>query len=102
MQDVTASTARRSDRIYVQMPVNIVVESDGAAISHPATTVDFSDRGARVQTSAALVQGAQIQLILSGRKYPPLPSRVVWMGHARPNQPQEAGLEFLQQLQVSR
>jgi len=101
MSDVSVTITRRADRIYVRMPINIVVESQGAPVSHVATTVDFSVCGARVQTDAALVQGEQVQFILSGRKHPPLPSRVAWAKQPRPHQLQEAGLEFLQPLQLS-
>jgi len=101
MNQATETSTRRSDRIYVRMPVEIVVDSQGNKVSHAAATVDFSTHGARVQTKAALVLGEQVRFIWSGAKPLQLQSRVVWSAPGRPEQWAEAGLQFLEPLPIA-
>lgn len=100
MNGTTEAATRRSERIYVRMPAEIVVDSDGTKTSHPATTVDFSTLGARVQTRIALVPGEQVCFIWRGATPQQLPSQVVWSAAGHLEQWREAGLQFLQPLQV--
>jgi hypothetical protein len=101
MNQTTETATRRSDRIYVRMPVEIVVNSEGAKISHAASTVDLSTLGARVQTRVALVPGEQVSFIWHGATPQQLPSQVVWSAPGHSEQWREAGLQFLQPLQVA-
>lgn len=101
MNDATESAKRRSDRIYVRMPVEIVVDSEGSRIAYPASTVDLSTLGARVQTKVALVPGEQVSFIWRGATPQSLPSQVIWSTPGRSEQWREAGLQFLQPLQVA-
>lgn len=101
MNQMNDTATRRSDRIYVRMPVEIVVDSDGTKISYPAATVDFSTLGARIKTKIALVPGEQVGFIWHGATPRQLPSQVVWSAPGRPEEWREAGLQFLQPLQVA-
>ncbi|HKV04583.1 MAG TPA: PilZ domain-containing protein [Candidatus Acidoferrales bacterium] len=91
---------RRSDRIFVRLPADISFHSQDGPVSYQAATIDFSALGARVETVATLVPGDSVQLILSGKARPPLPSRVVWSARRGPDRQAESGLEFLQPLRV--
>jgi len=91
-------TARCCDRLNVRMPVEIVVEADGAKIAYPASTVDFTRYGARVQTKVALVPGEQVSFIWHGLIPQALQGTVVWAAPGQPSQLREAGLKFLQPL----
>ena len=99
MTETIGSFTRRSDRIYIRVPVEIMVDFEGAKISYPASTVDFSTLGARVQTTIALVPGENVNFIWRGAKSQSVPSQVIWSAHGRPEQSREAGLQFLQPLQ---
>ena len=101
MNEATQTPTHRSDRIYVRMPVEIVVGSQGNQISHAATTVNFSTHGARVQTKVALVPGEQADFIWHGAKPQQLQCRVVWSAPGRLEQWQEAGLQFVEPLRVA-
>lgn len=101
MNESTETATRRSDRIYVRVPVEIVVDSEGSRISYSASTVDFSTHGARVQTKIALVPGERVSFIWHGAKPQQLLSQVVWSAPGRPEQWREAGLQFLEPLQIA-
>lgn len=95
------SAIRQAKRIYVHVPVEIVVDSDGAKISYPASTVDFSTHGARVRTNIALVPGEHVSFIWHGAMPQSLQGQVVWSAPSQPEQPREAGLQFAQPLQIA-
>jgi PilZ domain len=90
----TESAHRRSNRIYVHVPVTIVVDSQGARVTYEATTVDLSTLGMRVRLNVAMVPGEHVDLILAGRSQKPFPSEVVWAAEAAPEQGREIGLVF--------
>ncbi len=94
----TSSIPRRCERIYVRIPITLIVESEGMKVVHEAHTVDLSQRGVRVRSELALSRGQKIEVIPNeDRKYV-VPGRVVWVGAAGSEQHSEAGLEFLQPL----
>ena len=84
--------ARRGRRISVRLPVNLLIDSPAGSISHPGFTVDMSEGGLRVQTSAALALAQELGVVLS--RYPE-PCRVAWVGALGSRQQGEAGLEFV-------
>lgn len=85
---------RRSKRIHVQMPVDIVAEVQGAQVHHEATTLDFSTLGVRVQSSATLAPGERVQCVLEGTDRA-IPSQVIWAAPPSAQQTREMGLQFL-------
>ncbi|MGH9359902.1 MAG: PilZ domain-containing protein [Terriglobia bacterium] len=87
---------RRCGRIYVQMPIKIVVESEGSRAFHDAATVDFSPLGCRVRANTDFPPGADIALLLGKKPSQPRHSRVIWASRANPAHMCEAGLEFSQ------
>lgn len=95
---MTESATRASSRIYVRVPVEIAVDSNGTTTSYPASTVDFSTLGARVQTELPLAPGARVNFIWRGPAPRSLPSQVVWSAPAHLDQGHEAGLRFLEPL----
>jgi len=101
MNESTESPIRQAKRIYVRVPVEIIVDSEGAKISYPASTVDFSTHGARVRTNIALVPGEHVSFIWHGAMPQSLQSQVVWSAPGHPEEAREVGLEFAQPLQIA-
>jgi hypothetical protein len=100
MPQATETAVRRSARIFVRMPVEIVVDSETTHMAYPASTVDLSAHGARVQTKIALVPGERINFVWRGATPQRVPSQVVWSAQGQPEQWREAGLQFLEPIQV--
>jgi len=94
----TESAIRASARIYVRAPVEIAVDSNGTTTSYAASTVDFSDFGARVETESPLVPGARVNFIWTGPSPRSVPSQVVWSAPAQRDRGHQAGLRFLEPL----
>lgn len=49
-------TQRRSERIYVCMPVTLKLQPETVQVIQSASTVDLTELGARVRTNAQLYQ----------------------------------------------
>ena len=93
------SNRRRSQRIYVNMPISLVVDFEGTDVSHEMTTVDFSTLGIRVRSSIAMVPGEHVGCVVPGWRTA-VPSRVIWSAPARAQQQRETGIEFLKPFQA--
>ena len=94
----TQPLPRRSDRIFVRLPITLLVDSQNERIAQDAFTVDLSQLGVRVRTDLSLSPGQPVEIFPNrGLKYP-IPSRVVWVGETGAQQHGEAGLEFLRPL----
>lgn len=92
------SATRASSRIYVRVPVEITVDSNGTTTSYAASTVDFSALGARVETDSPLAPGARVNFIWTSPAQRSVPSLVVWSAPAHLDQGHQAGLRFLEPL----
>jgi len=101
MTEMNETAVRRSNRIFVQVPVEIVLDSTGRTIAYAASTVDLSTLGARVQTQAALVAGQHVSLIWAGAAPRRLRSQVVWSAPKHADRLREAGLRFLEPFQAA-
>jgi len=98
MPQGTQSLPRRSDRIFVRLPVTLLVNSQQERVAQDAFTVDLSQLGVRVRTDLSLSPGQEIEVFPNrGLKYP-IQSRVVWVGQTGAPYQGEAGLEFLKPL----
>src|ERR1700674_1151876 len=95
MSATTDAGHRRAQRIYVMMPVSVIVDFQGTPVAYEMTTVDFSILGVRVRGHIALVPGEHVECIVVG-SHDAVPSRVIWAAPARPQQKRESGIEFLQ------
>jgi len=87
--------ARQSRRILVKLPVSLIVDTPGGWETHPASTVDLSERGLRVSTAAALASDQIVGVILSRT---PERCRVAWTGQDGTVRAGQAGLQFLKPL----
>ena len=101
MTQATKTAVRRSARIYVRMPVEIVIDSEANQTAYPASTVELSTHGVRVQTEVALVPGEHVNFIWRGATPRQVPSQVVWSSQGQTERWREAGLQFLEPLQVA-
>ncbi len=98
------SGSRRSSRIYVQMPIRIMAESEGQSqgLSQRTTgfleaaTVDFSPLGCRVRAYADFSPGASVALLLGKNPLQPCHGQVIWASRPDPSQLGEVGLQFTQ------
>lgn len=87
--------ARQSRRILVKLPVSLIVDTPGGWETHPASTVDLSDRGLKVSTDAPLTSEQVVGVILSRT---PERCRVAWKGQEGTPRAGQAGLQFLNPL----
>jgi hypothetical protein len=88
-------TARRSERIYVQMPVTLHVDSNAQSEEHDVSTVDLSTNGVRVRANAGLLPGLAIAIVTNSGQPCTFPGRVVWTGLVGTRLEGQAGVEFL-------
>ena len=94
----TEPAIRASKRIYVRVPVELAVDSHGTITSYAASTVDFSNLGARVETDSPLAPGARVSIIWTGPEPRSVPGQVVWSAPAHLDRGHQAGLRFLEPL----
>ena len=86
---------RRSRRKTERMPVTLLMKNQGQEFERSASTVDLSEQGLRVRTTAALSEG-QIVYVLSSRGYSPLGyCRVVWVRESDQARRNEVGLKLM-------
>lgn len=86
---------RRYPRIVSNVPVTLLVESEGKKLAHPCQLLDVSVWGLRVKGDMALKVGNIVEAIPNqGPRYP-VRSRVVWVGRAGSNEEKHAGVELL-------
>ena len=87
---------RPAERRRVQMTVTLLIESD----EYPATTVDFSPYGLRLQSNATLAPGQPVRLVLATEPACLVKARVAWVGKADSPQAGQTGFQFLNPLTV--
>ena len=88
----TYSSVRRSPRERVQIAVTLLIE--GEVAEHPATTVDLSMQGVRLQSDVSLAPGQPVGLLLGSEPGYMVKARVVWIGKADSPMAGQAGFEF--------
>lgn len=86
---------RRFPRKSVCVPVDLVFGDLPGNLQSPASVVDVSEGGFRVQTGPSLIPGGLLQVFLEGEKKPFARCRVVWVVTHGSAAPSEAGLEIL-------
>lgn len=89
------SIARRFERNYVRLPVNLVASSPAGAVEQLGSIVDLSQGGMRVVTRRSLSQGQPLEVFLRGIPNPYAFCRVVWSRTQGNALPSEAGLEIV-------
>ena len=94
MSTTMPAVLRRSQRIHVQVPVDIIVDVLGKQVRYEATTVDFSDLGVRVRSSVGLAPGTRVRCIVGGANGA-VPSQVIWAAPPSAQQICEIGIQFL-------
>ena len=87
--------ARRSERIHVQMPVALHVDSNAQSDEHAVSTVDLSNNGVRVSAVPGLFPGQDVTIMvtISGQQRT-IPGRVVWVGLEGTRLDGQAGIQF--------
>jgi hypothetical protein len=81
------------------MAVIMFVETEGSPTRHEAFTLDVSPFGARVQTGISLTPGQVVEVVSSDGAVP-VEGRVVWVGKPASDVEGQAGLEFLDPLNI--
>ncbi|MBI4167073.1 MAG: PilZ domain-containing protein [Acidobacteria bacterium] len=80
------------------MPIALRVDSDPERVEHTASTIDLSGYGARLHTSAGLVPGQSIAVIIDEGSGGSISGRDVWVGPIGSHLEGHAGIEFLSPL----
>jgi PilZ domain len=97
----TKSNARRLDRIPTNMPVTLLIESQGQSHRQRARLFDISDTGMRLKTGVALVKGQQVEIVSQHGMQEPERARVVWVSEVESEPAHWVGVEILNPHQVS-
>lgn len=87
--------ARRFDRTYTRLPVELVAENQTHKFEAPASVIDISKGGLRVQTGPSLIPGQILNVFVGGKPDQLARCRVAWSQTHGSALPSEAGLEFL-------
>jgi len=98
MLEHTQFEKRPLERKRVQMVVNLIIEGDET--KHPATTVDLSPFGLRLQADTDLAPGQPVGLMLPTEPNSYIRARVVWVGKPDSAQAGQAGFQFLSRFQM--
>ena len=92
--------ARRSERVASRIPVTLLAKSMGLEFEQPASTIDLSKHGLRIQTFEPLnparpLSPGQPVCVLGSRGARLKYCQVVWVRAVESDGPVQAGLEFL-------
>ena len=93
MESVFGGPERRSPRVPANISLRLSLDGEHSPVGHRAHTVDLSDRGVRIRTTAALSAGQIVQIHAWAADGRPMPSRVVWVQQT-PSGECLAGIEF--------
>jgi PilZ domain len=91
----TTSNARQLDRIPTNTLVTLLFEFQSQPHRQRARLLDISDTGMRLKTTAALVQGQQVDVISQHGMQEPERTRVVWVSEAASEPAYLVGVEIL-------
>ncbi len=91
---------RQSPRTSMDIPVWLVVETEGERPAYSARILNASEWGARVATHAKLVSNQTIELFPKRLATFGVPGRVVWKAEIGPARENEAGVNFFEQSSV--
>jgi hypothetical protein len=90
---IAAPPPRRVERWAGMVPVTLLVDADGKKYKQIASTVDLSQRGLRIRTTAALRQGQVLEVFWHEGHLGKC--RVAWVAPGGLDLPTEVGLEIL-------
>lgn len=93
MAAIAAPPPRRVERWAGMVPVTLLVDAHGNKFKQIASTVDLSQRGLRIRTSAALRQGQLLEVFWHEGRLGKC--RVAWVTPGGLDRPSEVGLEIL-------
>lgn len=85
---------RHAKRVSSKVPVQVLIDEQTAEC-HPASTIDHSRFGIRLESEALLTPGQIVEVIPNGATEYLLLCRVIWVGEPGTPSAGEAGLEFL-------
>ncbi len=94
MAETKHTDRRQYPRKLVQKPVVVLFDFVGRGAAREASTVDLSQKGARIRTDLDLTPGQSLDLLAKG-SINTVPSQAVWVGNPGPNRVREIGLQFL-------
>lgn len=87
--------ARRFQRTPARVPVELVATEGMEQFEQPASIMDVSQAGLRIQTGPRLTPGQFLHVFLAGRARPFAHCRVVWSQSHGGALPSVAGLEIV-------
>jgi hypothetical protein len=76
----------------------VILFIEGEEVDQSAATVDLSQYGLKLQTSAPLAPGQPVGVLLGDVSEGVISARVAWVGKVETDQAGHAGLEFLHPL----
>lgn len=95
MEAAVPFSTRNHQRVPRTFPITLLLNSRTTGIEHPASTINMSESGLRIQTSAALDQGQTLDVLTENTGSRLAHCRVVWVQPQKSEPVYEAGLQIL-------
>jgi len=95
METAVPFSTRNHQRVPRTFPITLLINSRTDGIEHPASTINMSENGLRIQTSAEIGQGQTLDVLTENAGSRLAHCRVVWVQPQNGEPIYEAGLEIL-------
>ncbi|HEV2350203.1 MAG TPA: PilZ domain-containing protein [Terriglobia bacterium] len=95
METAVPFSTRNHERIFRTLPITLLLDYRDKETEYPASTINMSEHGLKIQTRAALDRGQTLEVLTENTGSRLAHCRVVWV-HQQDSEPAfEAGLEIL-------
>lgn len=96
METAAPFSTRNHQRVFRNLPITLLLSCRHVAAEYRASTLNMSENGLKIQTSADLNCGQTLTVLTENTGSRLAHCRVVWVRHQQDsNPPFEAGLEIL-------
>lgn len=95
METAVPFSTRNCQRVLRSLPITLLLKSKHAQCEYPASTVNMSEHGLRIQTWAELDRGQTLEVLTENTGSRLAHCRVVWVQRQECEPPFEAGLQIL-------
>jgi len=95
METAVPFSTRHNQRVPRTLPITLLLDQKDSEMEYPASTINISERGLKIQTWAELTRGEMLEVLTENSGSRLAHCRVVWVNHQDSGPPFEAGLEIL-------
>ena len=95
METAVPFSTRNHQRVSRNLPITLLLDTKHAEAECPASTINMSARGLKIQTTTELNLGQTLEVLTENTGSRLAHCRVVWIRQQGSETPFEAGLEIL-------